>query len=184
MGFTSNLGHLLQPLAPTNRLASTTPGGNCWRQAFCSSLCCASSVGSPSGPDEGRGKLGSPGGCTAQAAALTAQGVLRPLNDTTKCPTCNLPMQREAAYRCQKCQSVFHVRCMGHHAAVGQRQLKYGTTCFLCTLSSNVHQRPPQHAMSSDALELSKGDSSTDKGAPPAGGWEDGLIIDVMGVCQ
>ena len=88
----------------------------------------------PSGPDEGRGSGGNKEESTAQVVALTALGVLRPLYGSLPCPSCGLPTESEAAYRCCECQSVYHVRCMGHFSGVGARQYKYKTTCYLCSL--------------------------------------------------
>jgi hypothetical protein len=88
----------------------------------------------PTGPDVGRGRGGYQEESTAQVVELTALGVIRPLYGSLPCPPCGLPTESEAAYRCCKCQSVFHVRCMGHFSAVGDRQIKYTTSCFLCSL--------------------------------------------------
>ena len=65
---------------------------------------------------------------TAQANALSAQGVLRELHCPLRCPSCNLHRNSEAAYICTKCQSMYHVRCMGHHAGVPSREVHYTTT--------------------------------------------------------
>ena len=86
------------------------------------------------GPDEGRGSGETQGESTAQVVALTALGVIRPLYGVRSCPTCGLPTDSEASYVCQSCQSLYHVRCMGHFASVGDRQMKYKTSCFLCSL--------------------------------------------------
>ena len=89
----------------------------------------ACAVLSPSAPQADPTKEGESGGdggeSTAQVAALRAHGVLRPLYDTTKCPSCNLTMQKEAAYRCRRCGSMSHVRCMR------SRRGKHSTSCCL-----------------------------------------------------
>ena len=83
--------------------------------------------------DEGR-RTGGDEECTAQVAALHALSILRPLHDDRRCPACDLTMVAEAVHRCSKCQSVYHVRCMGHYTGVGDTRLRYKTTCFLCSM--------------------------------------------------
>ena len=129
---------------------------------------------------------GAEGESTAQVAALIAQGVLRPLYDTSYCPTCTLSMQHEAAYKCKKCDGIFHVRCMGHYAAVGGRQISYGIHCFLCSMALSSSTNPPTPILPSDvhvdcvvdmALPSRKGTAKRrDRGQPD--------VIDVMGVCD
>jgi hypothetical protein len=113
------------------------------------------SSASLSEPDEGRGNREDKRASTARAAELDALGVRRPLYDSALCKSCLLPMAGEAAYRCQKCRNLHHVRCMGHHASVGDRQLQYTDRCFLCALATKVAPALPSdhsHHSSSDHL--------------------------------
>ena len=126
---------------------------------------------------------GDKGESTAQAAALAAQGVLRALYDSTHCPSCTLPMQKEAAYKCTKCRSIYHVRCMGHYASVGNRQLRYGTMCFLCTMASTLKPNPP-HDMHAHDPSTGRGTGSDISSLAGRTRDKDPLIIDVMGVCD
>ena len=126
------------------------------------------------------------GESTAQAAALAAQGVLRPLYDSTHCPSCTLTMHKEAAYKCTKCSSIYHVRCMGHYAAVGCRQLRYGTMCYLCTMASTLNHNPSTSMHVADPHPAGRGSGSSSD-VSIAGGRrreKDPLIIDFMGVCD
>ena len=77
------------------------------------------SSASQSEPDEGRGSGEDKRASTARAAELDALGIRRPLYDQSRCMSCSHAMNNEAAYRCQKCKNMHHVRCMGHHACVG-----------------------------------------------------------------
>ena len=47
----------------------------------------------------------------------------------------------EAVYRCQHCQHLYHVRCMGHYAAVGSRTCTYKVTRFLCKMDLESQTR-------------------------------------------
>ena len=130
-------------------------------------------------PTEEGESRGSKGESTAQEAALIAHGVLRPLYDSTECPACGHMMQQEAAYKCSKCQKIYHVRCMGHSASIGSRQLLYGTMCFLCTLRKSIKDTSGA-PMLPEAPNSPKGEGGS-KGSTGSDRQED-LIIDVMGV--
>ena len=100
-------------------------------------------------PTEEGESRGSKGESTAQEAALIAHGVLRPLYDSTECPACGHMMQLEAAYKCSKCQKIYHVRCMGHSASVGSRHIQYGIMCFLCNFPvATTGNRQGKHSTS------------------------------------
>ena len=94
-------------------------------------------------------------GNTAQIAELSAQGVLQKLYEDHQCPTCGLNITQEASYRCQRCKTRYHIRCMATEGTL-ERQIKYQTTCVLCQMARGVGC------------------------ALPAAN----LIIDVMGVCD
>ena len=71
----------------------------------------------------------------AKIVELTALGVLRPLEDTTPCPTCACPMQNEAAYTCQTCNKLYHLRCMAtSDCTQPPKDQQYPQHCFLCQL--------------------------------------------------
>ena len=77
--------------------------------------------------DEGRRRGGSEEQGTTLLTQLTAHGVLRPLYLQEQCPSCGQPITREAAYKCQECEQLRHVRChplsgTGHPSPL----------CFLC----------------------------------------------------
>ena len=109
-----------------------------------------STTSPPDEADEGRRSGGDEEKGTARAAALRALSILRPLHDSTVCPACNQSMTREAAYKCSKCSSTYHVRCMGHYTGVGSTTLSYYTTCFLCTMTATMP--PPQERPRSQPL--------------------------------
>ena len=58
------------------------------------------------------GNMGGEQGGVAQAAALRALGVLRELHDSKICPTCLYSIDFEAAFQCELCQGIYHLRCM------------------------------------------------------------------------
>ena len=86
-----------------------------------------------SGEGEGKG--------TAQVNALAALGVLRPLFQRNECPSCGLLMEHEALYRCQQCQLLYHVRCMGPEQGANQRQTQYSTKCFICNMAGQYKRK-------------------------------------------
>lgn len=90
---------------------------------------------------------------TEQVAELSAHGVLRDLFAEEVCPSCGGKVAREAGYRCRKCQSLFHVRCLAVRRGTPAQQCTL-TVCFVCDLT----------------MERQRG--------------EQGLIVDVMGVCE
>ena len=104
------------------------------------------SSASQSEPDEGRGSGEDKRASTARAAELDALGIRRPLYDQRTCMSCSLTMNNEAAYRCQRCKNMHHVRCMGHHACVGDRHLRYLTVCYLCALATSLSSHPRSSA--------------------------------------
>ena len=90
---------------------------------------------SQANPTEEGGSWEDQGRAHAQAAALSARGVLRPLYDAAVCPACGFGMQSEAAYACMSCDKRYHVRCLGTKAAQPPaRQQAFLTTCFLCSV--------------------------------------------------
>ena len=130
------------------------------------------SSASLSEPDEGRGNREDKRASTARAAELDALGVRRPLYDSRRCTSCSLPMTGEAAYRCQKCRCMHHVRCMGHHASVGDRQLQYTNLCFLCAMANTVHIAQPSDRSPNTSSDHSEHTLSVC------------IIDDPMGVCS
>jgi hypothetical protein len=129
------------------------------------------SSASQSEPDEGRGSGEDKRASTARAEDLDALGVRRPLYDSDCCNSCFLPMVSEATYTCQRCQQRQHVRCMGHHASVGERQFQYLTTCYLCTMTLTLPSAPSAPTTFRPPSPLCTPSS-------------DRLIEDPMGVCS
>ena len=82
--------------------------------------------------------MGDQGEGTARDSDLIAHGVLRGLLETILCPACGQVQTNEATYRCAECKRIYHVRCMGHYAAVGSRTWTYKVTCFLCSMALGV----------------------------------------------
>ena len=97
----------------------------------------------------------------AQIADLPAHGVLRPLMWTVPCPSCARPISAEAAFRCDYCHSLFHVRCLPAADQGGYCQMS--TVCFLC-------------AVNRGKVAMQKGDGRSLATSD--------LIEDVMGVCS
>jgi len=63
-------------------------------------------------PTEEGESLENKGGCTAQELALIAQGIQRDLFEQVTCPECKHQIHSEAAYRCEYCLGLYHVRCL------------------------------------------------------------------------
>ena len=72
---------------------------------------------------------------------LRTHGVLRGLLETIFCPAFGQVQTNEATYRCAECKIIYHVRCMGHSAAVGSRTWTYKVTCFLCSMALESRTR-------------------------------------------
>ena len=129
----------------------------CRQSAQCLVLATTSA---PPETDEGRWRGADEETSTRQCADLRALGILRPLYDHQKCSTCRQPMTHEAKYACSRCRRQNHVRCMTQaHGST------YHTMCTMCYASrdgdGSGSLRPGSHL---------KGD--------------EGLITDVMGVCD
>ena len=106
------------------------------------------------------------GGCEAQAAALTALGIQRPLHQPDlRCPSCNNHMDTEAAYVCHTCYTMSHVRCM-HATGLPGINTQITTQCFTCT-QRRKRDRPVEPMPDTRKLRA----------------VDHGLIVDVMGVC-
>ena len=71
--------------------------------------------------------------CTAQIADLSAHGVLRELFAAVVCPSCGRGISREAGYRCRRCESLYHVRCLATRKTAGGEHAL--TFCFICTMT-------------------------------------------------
>ena len=81
-------------------------------------------------------------------------------------------MASEAAYRCRKCESIYHVRCMGTADGTAQRTVKYKTECYLCCMASSLATDSTTSArLSGNSDQSNGGDGSRD------------IIEDVMVVC-
>lgn len=84
---------------------------------------------------------GGEGQGTTLLTLLAAHGVLRNLFGQETCPSCGQPISREAAYRCQNCQNLRHVRCHPLTGA-GAPSVK----CFLCQEREVFRAKGPQQA--------------------------------------
>jgi len=117
---------------------------------------------SQANPTEEGGSWEAQGRAHAQAAALSARGVLRPLYDAAECPSCGYGVQSEAAYACTACGKRYHVRCLGTKASKPPaRQQAFLTTCFLCSVPGGRGCRQGGNGNRTPAF-----------------------IVDVMGVCD
>ena len=74
-----------------------------------------------------------------QLEQLSALGILRKLYDSPSCPRCHDPIKREAAYVCQSCKKLHHVRCLYRRrdqtrkqTPEVQRQFIHQTVCSKC----------------------------------------------------
>ena len=95
-------------------------------------------------------------------------------------------MQHEAAYKCKKCDSIYHVRCMGRADGVGHAENMYTTECFLCNFRGPATSAATGTPSTASQPAESKGIPGVVRGKPKhsSSGEGEGLIIDVMGVCS
>ena len=126
--------------------------------------------------------MGDQGEGTARDSDLVAHGVLRGLMETILCPACGQVQTNEATYRCAECRRIYHVRCMGHYAAVGSRTWTYKVTCFLCSMALESRTRA-EHPPNKDKLSKNKTPASLPSGEGGHALEHTCLIEDVMGVC-
>ena len=126
--------------------------------------------------------MGDQGEGTARDSDLIAHGVLRGLLETILCPARGQVQTNEATYRCAECRRIYHVRCMGHYAAVGSRTWTYKVTCFLCSMALESRTRA-EHPPNKDKQSKNKTPASLSSGEGGHALEHASLIEDVMGVC-